>query len=86
VFFFLLFQLDSSPERVHNARHKNVTSALNTTFLKPSGLYIYFVYGHLGSTTELHKLIIFICLKLLKKILVSLVDEMAKNWNFIPKQ
>ena len=24
-------------ERVHNARHKNVTSALNTTFLKTSG-------------------------------------------------
>jgi len=25
-------------ERVHNARHKNVTSALNTTFFKTSGL------------------------------------------------
>jgi len=25
-------------ERVHNAQHKNVTSALNTTFLKTSGL------------------------------------------------
>ena len=25
-------------ERVHNARHKNVTSALNTTFFKTSEL------------------------------------------------
>jgi len=37
------------------------------------------VYGHLGSSTELHKLIIFICFKLLKKILVSLFEEMAKK-------
>ena len=37
------------------------------------------MYAHLGSTTELHKLIIFICFKLLKKILVCLYDEMAKN-------
>jgi len=37
------------------------------------------VYGHQGSTTELNKLIIFICFKLLKKILVSLLDEMAKK-------
>ena len=27
-----------TPERVHNAGHKNVTSALNTTFFKTSGL------------------------------------------------
>ena len=37
------------------------------------------MYGHLGSSTELHKLIIFICFKLLKKILVSLLEEMAKK-------
>jgi len=37
------------------------------------------VYGHLGLTIELHKLIVFICFKLLKKILVSLFDEMAKK-------
>jgi len=33
------------------------------------------VYEHIGSPTELHKLIIFICFKLLKKIMVSLFDE-----------
>ena len=37
------------------------------------------MYGHLGLTIELHKLIVFICFKLLKKILVSLFDEMAKK-------
>ena len=37
------------------------------------------MYGHLGSTTELHKVILFICFKLLKKILVSHFDEMAKK-------
>jgi len=31
-------RLYNAIERVHNARHKNVTSALNTTFLKTSGL------------------------------------------------
>ena len=46
-----------STERVHNARHKNVTSTLNTTFFKTNGL-LKIVYGHLGSTTELHKFII----------------------------
>jgi len=30
--------LQSTRERVHNARHKNVTSALNTTFFKTSEL------------------------------------------------
>ena len=30
-------------ERVHNARHKNVTSALNTTFFKTSRLYFFCV-------------------------------------------
>ena len=29
---------NSTMERVHNARHKNVTSAVNTTFFKTSGL------------------------------------------------
>jgi len=43
------------------------------------------VYGHLGSTTELHKIIIYICFKFLKKILVSLFDEMAKNLEFYSK-
>ena len=39
------------------------------------------MYAHLGLITELHKLILFICFKLLKKFLVSLFDEMAKkNW------
>jgi len=83
IFSLIIFHLHV--ERVHNARHKNVTSALNTTFLKTSGLYIYFVYGHLGSSTELHKLIICICFKLLKKILVSLFEEMAKKLEFNSK-
>jgi len=34
---WILFK-NMSYERVHNARHKNVTSALNTTFFKTSGL------------------------------------------------
>jgi len=42
-------------ERVYNAQHKNVTSAVNTTFFKTRGLWIYFVNAYLGSTTELHK-------------------------------
>ena len=38
------------------AWHKNVTSALNTTFFKTSGLHdLYLVYAHLGSTTEFRK-------------------------------
>jgi len=45
------------------------------------------MYKHQGSSTELHKLTLLICFKWFKKILVSLVDKMAKeNWNFIPKQ
>jgi len=70
VHFFDLTDRYVGTVRVHNARHKNVTSALNTTFFKTSGLY-FFVYAHLGSTTELHKLMIFICFELLKNILVS---------------
>jgi len=38
---------------------------------------MYCVYANLGSTTELHKLVILICL--LKTIPVSLFDEMAKK-------
>ena len=41
------------------------------------------MYAHLGSTAELQKLIIFICFKLLKKILVSLFDEMAQKTGII---
>ena len=37
------------------------------------------MYAHLGSTTELHILLKHICFKFLKKILVSLFDEMAKK-------
>jgi len=37
------------------------------------------VYAHLGLTAELHKLLIFICFKLLKKILVSILDEMPQK-------
>jgi len=67
-------------ERLHNARHSTVTSTLNITFFKTSGLCIYFMYGHKVSTTELHTLIIFIFVLWFKKILVSLFDEMAKNF------
>jgi len=37
------------------------------------------MYGQLGSTTELNKLIIFIGSEQFKKILAPLVDEMAKK-------
>jgi len=51
------------------------------------------MFGHLGSTTGLQRLIIFICFKWFKKILVSLFKEMAKktgilfpNNDFVPDQ
>ena len=37
------------------------------------------MYAHLGSASDLHKIVIFSCFKLLKKILVSLFDKMAKT-------
>jgi len=45
------FTCTSHIERVHNAWHKHVTSALYTTFFKINELFVYFVYAHLGSTT-----------------------------------
>jgi len=44
-------------ERFQNAGHKSVTSTLNITFFETHGLcicYVFFMYGHLGSTTQLN--------------------------------
>ena len=45
-----LFLINIVVERVQNAWNRNVTSTLNTTFFKTSGLQIYFLHGHRSST------------------------------------
>ena len=71
--------------RVHNARHKSVTSTLNTTFFKTSGLCIYFYVWTHRFNKKIKSLIIFIGFKWFMIILVALFDG-PKNWNFMPKQ
>jgi len=70
-------------ERVHNALHKKVTSTLNTTFFKASGLYIFmYKHRHNNRITEINDLHLF---QMIKKNLVSPFDEMAKKMEFYSK-
>jgi len=63
-------------ERVHNAWHKSVTSTMNKAFFKTSGLCIVYLWT-LDSTIEFMSLMILICFKWIKEILIAYFDEKA---------